>query len=209
MLYLITGTDTEKARAKLNAAVEKNAKEKVVIRITDAHTLADLEAALGGAGMFGGDRVVVLDNALENEEMRTVVLQRLPQLQKSPDVSMIYHTALDAATRKQIEMYVESSERHDAPKSVKQETIFGLVRLLQSGKKKDLWVGYRRELLRGKSPEAMHGILFYAAKDSLLRNPKDARARALVAQLAELPHEARRAGFDLEYALEHFVLTRV
>ena len=31
--------------------------------------------------------------------------------------------------------------------------------------------------------------------------------RRLVAELAELPHEARRRGFDLEYALERFILT--
>ena len=54
MLYLYYGNDSDKARAKLNTALEKNGAGTDVFRITDAHTLADLEAALMGGGMFGG-----------------------------------------------------------------------------------------------------------------------------------------------------------
>ena len=37
--------------------------------------------------------------------------------------------------------------------------------------------------------------------------PESNRAKKLIAELAELPHEARRNNFDLEYALERFVLS--
>lgn len=207
MLHLFIGTDTDTVRAKLNAAVEKSAKGAEVIRITDAHTIYDLESALNGGGMFGGARVVVLDSTLTHDSMREIVLGRLSGMKTAEDIFYVYELSLDAATRKQIEKYAESSEKFDLAKSAKQETIFNLVRHLQAGKKKDLWVAYQREIQGGKAPEAIHGMLFYAAKDSLLRNPKDERARKLVAKLAELPHEARRNGFELEYALEHFVLT--
>lgn len=33
------------------------------------------------------------------------------------------------------------------------------------------------------------------------------RASQRIAELAELPHEARRRGYDLEYALELYLLT--
>lgn len=207
MLFLYTGTDTDKLRAKMNVAVEKGAKGADIVRITDAHTIQDLEAALMGGGMFGGARVVVLDSTLTHEEMREVILARLPVLKTSPDTFYIYETVLDAATRKQIEKYAESSEKFDTAKSAKQETIFQLVRHLQDGKKKDLWVAYQREIRAGKAPEAVHGMFFFAAKDALLKNPKDDRAKRMVAILAELPHEARRSGCELEYALEHFVLS--
>lgn len=209
MLYFFSGTDTEKARTKLNAALEKSGKGIDVFRITDAHSIADLEAGLMGGGMFGGARVVLLDSTLTHDEMRPIVLDRLPALKSSTDTFYIYETALDAATRKQVEKYAESKERYDTVKSELRETIFGLVRPLQDGKKKDLWIAYQKELLGGKAPEAIHGILFYAAKDALLRKPTDERAKKLVAELAELPHEARRQGFDLEYALERFVLSSV
>ncbi len=209
MLYLYSGTDTERSRTRLNIVVEETTTGADVFRITDAHSLADLEAALMGGGMFGGKRIVVLDSTLTHEEMNVIVMARLPQLKASTDTFYIYEGALDAATRKQIEKYAEKSEKFDAAKSAVKESIFNLVRPLQESKKKDLWVAYQREIHAGKAPEAIHGILFYAAKDALLRKPSDARAKKLVAELAELPHTARRAGFELEYALERFVLASV
>lgn len=209
MLYLYSGSDTERARTRLNIVVDDATGHADVFRITDAHSIADLEAALMGGGMFGGPRVVVLDGTLTHDEMREIVFARLPQLKASKDTFYIYEGVLDAPTRKQVEKYVEKSEQFDAAKSAARETIFNLVRPLQDGKKKDLWVAYQKELAGGKAPEAIHGILFYAAKDALLRKPTDERAKKLVARLAELPHEARRNGFELEYALEHFVLSGV
>jgi DNA polymerase III delta subunit len=207
MLFLYTGTDTETAREKLNAAVEKASKKSAVVRITDAHTLADLAAALQGGGMFGGERTIVLDNVLLNTEMEAYVMERLDLLKKSTESIYMYEAAPLAAVRKQLEKYAEKSERFDAEKgSKKDNSIFALANALQSGKKKELWVGYQREIASGKAPEAIHGALFWGAKQLLLRS-QTPRARALVAQLAELPHEARRRGFELEYALEHFVLS--
>ena len=206
MLYFYSGTDTAKVREKVHAASEKYAQN--LVRVTDAHALADLHAALQGGGMFAvGKRAVVLDNVLGNPEMLEVVMSRLAALQKSEDVYFLVATEVNAATRKTIEKYAEKSEKFDAPKEKKSDSIFGLANALQQGKKKDLWVGYRREIAGGKSPESIHGVLFWAAKQQALKNPRDVRARTLVTRLAELPHEARRAGFDMEYALEHFVLS--
>lgn len=206
MLFFYSGTDTTKLREKLHAAVEKYTGADVV-RVTDAHAVADLEAALAGGGMFAsGKRVAVLDNVLGNLEMQEVVLARLAALGKREDIFFLVASEVNAATRKQIEKHAEKSEKFDTEKGKKAETVFALANALQSGKKKDLWVGYRREIAGGKSPESIHGVLFWAAKQHLLRSPQDARAKKLVARLAELPHEARRNGFDMEYALEHFVL---
>lgn len=205
MLHFYSGTDTDKVRAKLHAVLDKYKTDAV--RVTDAHSLADLEAALQGGGMFSaGKRIGVLDNVLGNADMSDVVLSRLAALEKSEDLYILIAGEVNAATRKHIEKHADTSEKFDAAKTKKAETIFALAHALQSGKKKDLWVGYRREIAEGKSPESIHGVLFWAAKQQLLRNPKDNRAQKLVAKLAELPHEARRSGFDMEYALEHFVL---
>lgn len=117
MLYLYYGTDRDTARAKLNAAVELAGAGTDVFRITDAHTLADLEAALMGGGMFGGARTVVLDSTLTHDEMRGIVLDRLPSLKAASDTYYIYETAVDAATKKQIEKYAESSEKFESVKA--------------------------------------------------------------------------------------------
>jgi hypothetical protein len=207
MIHFYIGTDSKKIHAVLSKALEKAKGE--VVRISDAHTLADLQAALGGGGMFGGARTVVLNSTIENEDMAAIVLSRLAELKQSNDTIYIVETSLDAATRKTIEKYAENSQKFDLVKGKSTETIFSLVRPLQEGKKKDLWVAYQRELVAGKAAEAIHGMMFFAAKDLLLKKPSDARAKRLVAELAELPHEARRSGYELEYALEEFTLARV
>ena len=211
MIHLFTGTDSEKVREALNAVIAKSKKTEIV-RITDAHTLPDLVAALQGGGMFGGERAVVLDNVFLNEEMTAMLMPLLPDLKKRTEFTMIYHSEPNSALRKTLEKYAEKSERYDIPKKEKKDNFFALANALQRGKKKDLWVLLHQELALGKAPEAIHGSLFWAAKQLVLkpRSTNDAtRGKTMVAELAELPHEARRNGFDLEYALEHFVLSRV
>ena len=210
MLHLYSGTDREKARAETNAAVKKAAtKGTEVIRITDAHTIADLKSALEGAGMFGGVRTVVLEGVWGNEEMHVVAEGSLQRMRDSDEHFFIFEEKLDAATRKTIEKYAEDSKKFDAVKQKESNTIFALANALRSRDKKALWVSYQRELA-GSAPEAIHGVLFWGAKQALLaaRGAKDIeRAQKLVAHLAELPHESRRRGVELEYALERFVLS--
>jgi DNA polymerase III delta subunit len=210
MLHLFSGTDREKARAELNVEIKKVLnKGTEIVRITDAHAVADLRSALQGAGMFGGERIIVLEGVWGNEEMRTIAGNSLESMRDSQEQYFILEEKLDAAARKLIEKYAEDSKRFDAKKMEETKTIFALANALQSRDRKALWVGYQRELLTS-DPEAIQGVLFWAAKQMLLsaRNDTDrARAEKIIATLTELPHQARRRGVDLEYALEKFVLS--
>lgn len=207
MLYLISGTDRVTARAELDALLKKE--EGEILRITDAHAVADLNAVMEGGGMFGGKRAVVLDGVLLNPEMGTVVLTALPRLKLSPDTFFFFEEKIDTATRKQIEKYAETAQKFDLKKGKERPTVFSLVDLMRLGDKKKMWVAYQREL-RTSAPEAIHGVLFWGAKQALLNacSQKDiVHWKKKVALLAELPHESRRRGVDLEYALERIVLS--
>lgn len=206
MLYFFSGSDTDKSGEALRAALDTYAKNLRVVRITDAHARADLEAALQGGGLFAEKRAVVLSHIYENDDLRDLLSEQIPRMAKSDEMFFVLEGSLDAPTRKSIEKYAAEFARFDAKKAAKAETIFSLANALQSGKKKELWIGYQRELQAGKAPEAIHGVLFWAAKQYVMRSDSD-RARTLVAELAELPHEARRQGVELEYALEQFVLS--
>jgi hypothetical protein len=212
MLHLYTGTDRSKARAALNGALlllQKKGTE--VMRVTDANRLEDLAAALHSGGMFAQERVVVFEGVLVDDEMRSVLLGELSALKLSTDHFFILEEKLDAVTKKLVEKYAATSDKFDAPKkAASATTIFALADALRTSNKKNLWVGYQRELLNDAAPEAIHGVLFWAAKDMLLKSRATievARAQNLIATLTELPHEARRHGEDLEYALERFVLS--
>ena len=207
MLYFYSGTDREKARAAMSAAAKKVSKN--IVRITDANVPADLAAAFGGGGMFHEPRVVVLNGVLGSEEMRAILLDALAYMRDSEETFFILEEKPDAATRKQIEKYAERSERYDKPGGKKSGDIFAIAGALRRADRKALWVNYQRQLAGDAAPEAIHGVLFWAAKDIFLKARTDAeksRATALLEDLAELPHESRRRGVELEYTLELFVL---
>ncbi|MDO8562029.1 MAG: hypothetical protein Q7S05_04365 [bacterium] len=211
MLYFYTGTDTKKARGEMNKEIARISKGARVVRITDANSVADLHASLQGGGLFGERRVVIFDSVSQNEEMREVLFRSLNTIKESSEHFFIFEESPDAETRKLIEKHVEKKNKYDAPKKEKDNAIFALANAMRRADKKALWVGYQRELVKGGAPEAIHGVLFWGAKDMALKSKEgtaeNQRARKLVAELAELPHEARRNGFDLEYALERFVLS--
>lgn len=208
MLFVFTGTDREKARDALEKRVQKEAKGARVVRITDAHTLGDLSVALRGEGMFAEKRVLVFENVCENEEMEPVFIAALPQLAEGEEKVFVYEMKPLADLKKQLQKYAEDFETHDLPKRARENDIFALANALRARNKKQLWVGYMCEVAKGSAPEATHGFLFWAAKDMYLKSGgKDAGAAHLIAELAELPHVARRKGEELDYALERFVLS--
>ncbi|MEK7069033.1 MAG: hypothetical protein AAB947_01465 [Patescibacteria group bacterium] len=207
MLHLYIGTDRENARAKMRMDVLK-VKGAEIVRITDAHTIDDLKTALQGGGMFGAERVLVFESVCGNPDMCEIFLESLKWLSKSDEDAFIYEEKPLIDVRKRLEKYAGSVEKFDAPKKERDQGIFKMADALRAGDKKALWVSYMRELQKESAPEAVHGILFWGAKDAFLKSSGAVRKRAgrLVVELAELPHEARRNGFDLEYALEHYLL---
>lgn len=211
MLHLYFGTDREKARTKMNAAIEKAAKKAEVVRITDAHTGEDLKTSLQGGGMFGGKRVLVFENVCTNPDLSEIFIDALEYLSKSDEEVFVFESKPLAELRKKLEKYAESVEKFDAPAKERDSSIFAMANALRKRDKKTLWVAYMQEVAKDNAPEAVHGVLFWAAKDMFLKSGTDVtsktRAASLVATLAELPHEARRRGEDLEYALERFVLS--
>src|SRR3569623_1933669 len=130
MLSLYLGTDTDALRTTLAADLAKAGKGKETIRITDAHSRADLDAALQSGGMFAAPRVVVFDNVLTNAELREVLLESLARLKDSKEPIFIIESAPDAVTRKTLEKYSETVVRFDLKKAAKQETIFALANAL-------------------------------------------------------------------------------
>ncbi len=213
MLYLYTGTDRKKARTEMNASVKSAGKRGTrVVRISDANQPADLRTVLSSGSMFAEERIVVLDGVLANDEMRAELLTSLAAMRDSSEAFFVLEEKPDAATRKQVEKYAEDSKRYDAPAKKRGGDIFAMAHALKRADKKALWVNYQRQLAENAAPEAIHGVLFWAVKDMFMKSGAAAdqkRAKKLIAELAELPHEARRRGEELEYALERFVLSQV
>ncbi len=209
MLKVFFG-DRDKARAACAAEVSEH---NSVTRISDGNPLEDLKSALAaGVSMFGDTRTVILDSVGSNEEMRSILMPAIPSLATSSDLFLVVEEKPDAELKKKLQKYAEKVETFVKVGLGKKEypTVFKLAEHLKKGDKKNLWVAYQRELADDNAPEAIHGVLFWGAKQALLaaRATKDIeRGKKLIAVLAALPHEARRRGEELEYALERFILS--
>jgi DNA polymerase III delta subunit len=212
MLYVFLGTDREKARAALNAAVKKT--NAHITRVSDANPLEDLKATLRqGAHMFAEARVVVLDSVCTNEEAREELLAALPALAASADQFFMLEEKPNAELKKKLQKYAAEIQTFDAAKRKEYPTVFKLADYMKKGDKKNMWVAYQHELAQGNAPEAIHGVLFWGAKQMLLKaraGSKEAtRARAFIVALSELPHHSRRRGEEFEYALERWMLSSI
>lgn len=205
MLQVIYGSDGQKVHEKVREVL--GCFDGSVVRITDVHTESDVRAYVGGRGMFDAKCAVVFDGVATRKELWEIVLDNAAALAESEDVFVVCESSLDAASKKVLSKHAASVEMFDLPKEKKQSDIFAMANALKRGDKKTLWVEYQRALARGDAPEAIHGVLFWGAKQmALAARPLQGRAAHLLASLAELPHEARRRGFELEYALEKWVL---
>lgn len=209
MLRVFLGTDRKKALAALQSGAAELGHP--IIRITDASTAADLRAVLEGGGMFAQKKTIVLDRISDNEELWTLLVGALPAMKESEDDFFIYEEKPLAATKRLLEKNAETVEVFDISKKEKERpSVFSLVNHMRAGDKKKLWVSYQEELAKDNPAEAIHGVLFWGAKQAMLsdRSPKESeRSKKLIIALTELPHESRRRGEELEYALERFILT--
>lgn len=209
MIRLYLGTDRESVRAHMNDAINQCALHAHIVRITDAHTIEDLRSSLAGGGMFAEARVLVYEGVCTNSDLYDVFIEALEYLRDSEEHVFVYEEKPLAELKKKLEKHAKSIEKFDAPKKERDTSVFVIADALKRGDKKGMWVSYMREINKGAAPEAVHGILFWAAKDMLLKSSGTTvpKARALVASLSELPHAARRRGEELEYALERFLLS--
>lgn len=208
MLHVVIGTDRKRARSSIAHAHAKNVD---LLRLDDTGSTSDMRAATQGAGLFGDTKQVFFDNVSGDEALRAELIALLPVCAESNDDFFVYEEKPNAELKRALQKHAHVFETYELPKKEKDTSVFALSNALKRGDKKALWVSFRTEMMKGKAPEAVHGVLFWGAKDMVLKaragSAEYARGASLVARLAELPHEARRRGVELEYALEAFLLT--
>lgn len=210
MLHVYLGTDRQKVRRAMWKVAEAAAKSAgaEVDRITEGETVRhDVERSLAGGGLFAARRVVILDE-LAATDAREFLLEALPRLSASGETFFLFEEKPDAETKKLLKKYAtEEPVVYDVPKQLRDNSAFQVAESFVRRDKKQVWVAYVRALQKGNAPEAIHGALFWKVKTLLFRTPASHDLRKMIAELASLPHEARRAGIELEYALEHYLLT--
>jgi len=215
MLYVYHGSDEKVSRGKLHRAMDslqKRVPYAHILRVTeedeDAVSIKDI---LESQGLFHAKHIILLDRALSNKSIREDVFKHLKEIQESPHVFFIYEGKLLSLYEKKLSQYAEKIEKSEKDeKGAKIENAFALANAFGSRKRPETWVEYRKALLKGSAPEALHGMLFWKVKDMLIKGRcgnREDEYKKILGVLAEMPHKTRRDGVELEYALEKFILS--
>ena len=175
MLYLLYGTDTGKARKKLNSLINtllSKKKDAMLLRINSENfSPRDVIDLAHTQGLFESKSIIVFDSIFENTTDKEILLDNLESLHTSPNVFIVLEGKLDKKSVTKISKYTEKVQEFDAPKKGNKKAEFNIFELgdaLGERNRKKLWVVYQTGKLHNISDEEMHGILFWGNKNMLL-----------------------------------------
>jgi len=215
MLYLFTGTDTEKIRAKAFAWVEaarKKAPEAPYVRIDGkALTAPALSELVESQGLFFLKLLVLIDEPFTTKAGEELLCERLDALAESANAIALLAPGTTPAAERKLEKYLYKTFREDIKEKKAPRGFNGaLVNALAVRDGKKLWLELEKTKRAGEAPEAVHGLLHWKARDLMQKgsrawNPRE--AQALSVALIELVSNSRRGERTLYEELERFALS--
>lgn len=236
MLYLIHGSDREKARAKkdelLSVLHGKRPGAEVFVLDAETFTTPKLESLYSSQGLFEQKHIVVLDSLLSQKNIKEFVMDPLSRLAESSSVFLLLDEALDAKTAAMIEKYAAKTFSFGEKKKAERGNTIGFLIADAFGEKdrKNAWVLFEKAIRAGSSAEEIHGTLFWQMKTILLakktksaeeaglkpfpygkavrfaKNFSEEELEETLSRLVDMYHGIRMEGGELEIELEKFLL---
>lgn len=214
MIYLFTGSDVGKVRAKAFAwitAARAKAPEASYVRLSpDEITPEALEEVVQSQGLFFTKMLVLLDDPFSSTRTGEVLMDALTELASTDNPIALVAPNLLATRTKKIEAVATKVFTVDVvTKKVPRGFNAGLVNALGARDGKTLWKELIQAQRQGDAPEMLHGLLHWKARDLMVKGSKvwkEEEARALSVSLIELVSRARSGDVPLGLALERFSL---
>lgn len=235
MLYVIYGTDTHKARAKLHdlldLAKKKRPEAELFKLTTENWSEGQFDELLVAQGLFEQKYTTVLDNLFEKKDIKSYVMERLEGMKESEQIFLMLESSIDAASLKKLEKFSEKVQVFEKSENKKPSlNIFSITDGLVQKDKKKLWISYVDLLGKGAVAEEIHGILFWQVKNMILasragsatetglspfvyknaltgaRNYKNEDLQKMSSDLVDMTHRVRQGKGDLEVMMEKWML---
>ena len=174
MLYVIYGTDTEKAREKSRALFEalKGKKPGAAAGILTAEDVTEdkLLELTQSQGLFENKQIIFMDRVLENKNTWDIVLEKIDAVADSPNIFIFFEGKLTRDILKKLEKEAEKVQEYvlDEETPAEKSNFFPLADALGSRDKKKLWILFRDAMDGDAVPEEIHGILWWQAKSLAL-----------------------------------------
>ena len=212
MIYLFCGDDTKNKHRVYEKFIKSIpvGTETFFIGKNDFSPM-EVESFYSGSGLFFNKCVVVFTNIFEKEETLSFVLEKLSLMGESENdfvfiEGKLNKPLLDAFKKARAELNV-----FELPKEKKEKyDNFLLAYDFEKRDKLNLWIHYRQAIDVGVGMEELVGVLFWKAKDMLLKRNfgkfKEEELKNFTAKLSYLLPEARKEGKDAETVFEQFLL---
>ncbi|TAJ15184.1 hypothetical protein EPO56_01305 [Patescibacteria group bacterium] len=230
MLYVLVGSDGLKAKERARS-LANNAE---VLRFGEGGDLFEnVLANLSVQPLFGGEICLLLDDPLESDEGRSVLIDQGDLLVASSTLVIAVVPKIDAVSKKKIsksatiELFEERVSLSEPAPSV-----FKLTDAYAVGDRKNAWILYRELLMAGSAPEEIHGALTWATRSMVLATKTSSASEAglkpfvfqkakhagekfgakkvelLSRELMHILHKSRLGGGNLADLLEAFLLKK-
>lgn len=236
MLYVLHGQDfkamREKQHSLIDALHEKRADAEVFVMDDENFSTSQLQEFIGGQGLFENKYIVTLDRCFLNEDAKSEIMDRIEEIAESPHAFLLVESEFKKKDRKTLIKYAQKVWEFEREEEQEDEyKIFSLTDAFGKRDTKEVWVEYQRAKNAGEAPEAIHGMLFWQVKSMMLAqstksaneasmssypykkatqfsaNFSEDELKKMSRELTTLYHEARRGVYELESAIEEFLLS--
>lgn len=212
MIYLFAGDDaTVRHQAYEKFVGSLPATEEVFYIGRNDFNKTQIESFYSGAGLFFAKCSVVFTQVLEKEEFEEFIIGKLPEMSASSNDFIFLEgklgkPVLDAfrKARAELNIFELSKEKKEKFNNFLLANDFG------ARDKINLWLHFRQAIDKGVGMEELVGVLFWKAKDMMLKRNfskfTEAELQNFSNKLAYLLPEVRKQGLDDEAAFEQFLL---
>ena len=212
MIYLFAGDDSKKKILNYEKFISSLGSDIETFSIgKNDFNRMQVESLYSGSGLFFTKCLVIFSNIFEREEIKDFILEKLESMAESKNVFVFIEgklnkPVLDIFRKARAELNI-----FELPKE-KQEKFnsFILADALMMRDKLHLWIYFRQAMEAGVGMEELIGILFWKAKDMILRKNfskfSEDELKNFVGKISYLLPEARRKGMDDETTFEQFLL---
>ena len=212
MIYVFSGDDSLKKVSNYEKFVASISKDAEVLNIgKNDFNAMQVESLYSGSGLFASKSVVIFINILEKESAREFVLNKMPEMQSSPnDFIFLEGKLLKSILDKFIKAGAKVNNFELTHAERERFNNFLLADAFYAKDKLNLWIYFRQAMDKGVGMEELVGVLFWKIKDMILkknfRKWKVEELKEFGKKITTILPEARKKGIDDEAAFEKFLL---
>mgnify|MGYP001560263422 CR=1 FL=1 len=215
MIYIFSGDDTKKKLQNYEKFIKTLpvTTEKFLISKKEFNP-DQIESFYSGSSLFYKTTAIIFSEILEKEDTRDFILSKISLLASSENKFVFLERKLSKPTLdafKKIKGGEIEINIFELPKEKKEKfNNFLLANDLERKDKLNLWIHYRQAVDKGVGLEELTGVLFWKAKDMILKNNfrslSKVQLESFISNISFILPQARKEGKDAELVFESFLL---